>query len=581
MTSTSSRILRGVAAAWAVCTAAACAGRTMAPETRRPDAVVLSIVATADLHGHIESLPWLAGHLRALREARQRDGGDVLLVDAGDMFQGTLESNLSEGASVVRAYDALGYDAAAIGNHEFDFGPEGASAVPRAPTDNPRGAIEARARDAHFPLLTANVRHRDGRPWTGPNLQPSVIVRKAGVSVGLIGVTTESTPSVTDARNLVGLEITPIAHAVAAEAAALRAAGATTIVLLAHAGAACTSFESPDDLSSCSPRQEIFDVVRTLPAGTVDAIAAGHTHRAVAHRVNGVPIVEAYAEGEAFGRIDLVVDRASGRVRDSRIFPPRLLCGAMRRTDTAARLEPCRPEPYEGKTIAADAGIDRLLAPARAQAAAVRDRSLNVHIVTPFRSGGRGESALGNLVADLMREARPESDVAVYNWGGLRSDLPEGDLTYGRLYKLVPFDNAFATLDLTAADLGAAIARSLGRGAVHSFSGVRIEVRCDGDRVRTEVRREDGRQVEPETRLKVIVTDFLATGGDGIFVGFPGARRIEPGPPMRDVIADVLASRGGSLNGRDPGLFNPSRPRLTFPGELPLRCQTLTEAPSR
>ncbi|HEX7498679.1 MAG TPA: bifunctional metallophosphatase/5'-nucleotidase, partial [Polyangia bacterium] len=83
-----------------------------------PSQVTISVVGTSDLHGHIAALPWLGGYLENLRKARKETGGAVVLLDAGDMFQGTLESNLAEGAPVVRAYNALGYSAAAIGNHE-------------------------------------------------------------------------------------------------------------------------------------------------------------------------------------------------------------------------------------------------------------------------------------------------------------------------------------------------------------------------------------------------------------------------------------------------------------------------------
>src|SRR5207237_7198674 len=113
-----------------------------------PPALVLSIVGTNDLHGHIDALPLLGGYLGNLRRARARDGGAVLLLDAGDMFQGTLESNIGEGAAVVAAYNVLGYAAAAIGNHEFDFGPVGKAATPRTPADDPRGALRARAAEA-------------------------------------------------------------------------------------------------------------------------------------------------------------------------------------------------------------------------------------------------------------------------------------------------------------------------------------------------------------------------------------------------------------------------------------------------
>ena len=165
--------------------------------------VTISIVATTDVHGHLESLPWLSGHVQNLRAVRRAEGGDVLLVDAGDMWQGTLESNLGEGAAVVRAYNALGYDAVTIGNHEFDFGPVGRKTVPREPGDNPTGNIERRARQAHFPFLAANLISRAGIPWTPRNIQPSTMLTVAGVRVGLVGVTTMSTPQTTDPRNLV------------------------------------------------------------------------------------------------------------------------------------------------------------------------------------------------------------------------------------------------------------------------------------------------------------------------------------------------------------------------------------------
>ena len=144
----------------------------------RDPLVTISIVGTNDLHGHIEALPRLGGYIANLRRARARDGGGVVLLDAGDMFQGTLESNMNEGAAVVRAYNALKYDAAAIGNHEFDFGPVGPATAPRAPGDDPRGALKARAAEAQFPFLAANLvdaatgalpawpqrrRHDDGR----------------------------------------------------------------------------------------------------------------------------------------------------------------------------------------------------------------------------------------------------------------------------------------------------------------------------------------------------------------------------------------------------------------------------------
>src|SRR5882724_10039679 len=94
-----------------------------------PTLVTLSIVGTSDLHGaafsrnsSLGGLPLLAGYVNNLRATRASDGGSVLLIDSGDTFQGNIESNLSEGALVVDAYDAMGYTAEAVGNHDFDFG---------------------------------------------------------------------------------------------------------------------------------------------------------------------------------------------------------------------------------------------------------------------------------------------------------------------------------------------------------------------------------------------------------------------------------------------------------------------------
>jgi 5'-nucleotidase len=109
---------------------AACSSPAPKPVDRGPpkakkSARTLTIIATNDLHGAVDRLPLFAGFIANIRDARKADGGGVLLVDGGDMFQGTLESNLAEGTDVVRAYNAIAYDAVAIGNHEFDFGPEG------------------------------------------------------------------------------------------------------------------------------------------------------------------------------------------------------------------------------------------------------------------------------------------------------------------------------------------------------------------------------------------------------------------------------------------------------------------------
>src|SRR5689334_22386379 len=134
------------AAATALCAAGLLTGAC----NRQPARFTISLVGTNDLHGGVledngrGGLALLDGYLSNLRAARAADGGAVLLLDAGDLFQGTLESNLNEGAVVVDAYNAIGYHAATLGNHEFDYGPVGPRAVATSPDEDPRGALKAR-----------------------------------------------------------------------------------------------------------------------------------------------------------------------------------------------------------------------------------------------------------------------------------------------------------------------------------------------------------------------------------------------------------------------------------------------------
>src|SRR5689334_8792386 len=210
---------------------------------QRSSTLTISVIATGDLHGGVlprgdrGGLALLGGYVRNVRTARMQDGGGVLLVDSGDMFQGTLESNLNEGAVVVAAYNALGYAAAAIGNHEFDYGPAGPDETAQKPGEDPRGALKARAAGARFPFLAANtVDDATGQPVAWNNVKPSTVVDVGGVRIGLIGVTTPDTPALTIGANVTGLTFAPLVPVITREAMAVRARGATAVIVLAHAG---------------------------------------------------------------------------------------------------------------------------------------------------------------------------------------------------------------------------------------------------------------------------------------------------------------------------------------------------------
>ncbi|HEY0138051.1 MAG TPA: 5'-nucleotidase C-terminal domain-containing protein [Nannocystis sp.] len=527
--------------------------------------VTLTIVGTSDLHGHLRALPLLAGHLNGLRRARANDGGGVVLVDAGDMFQGTLESSLDEGASVVAAYGALGYDAVAIGNHEYDYGPVGPKTTAREPGDDPRGALRARITSAPYAFLSSNLRGDDVHPALG---LPATLIDRAGVQVGIVGVTTEDTPHTTIAANFTGLAIAPLDEAIAAQARSLRARGAAVVVVAAHAGGRCTDLTAPDDLASCDPAQEIMRVARALPPGLVDVIVAGHTHQAMAHRVNGIAILQSYANGVAFGRVDLEV---SGRtVVKTTIHPPRRLCSEREASPEVG----CVSVDERGAAVMPDPAIAAVITGALTRADVLRNEPLGPKLQADFVVGHRHENPPGNLFTDLMLRARPGVDVAILNGGGLRSTLPAGPLRYGALYQALPFDNRFARVRLRADQLAAMIAVGLGGGPWLSLAGLTVNAECKDARLVVTLLR-DGEPLAPDAPLELLTSDFLATGGDKLFAAMgepgPAAITIEDDPPLREVIAEQLRALG-DVELVPATYFEPARPRVKFPGELPLRC---------
>jgi 5'-nucleotidase len=528
------------------------------------DVVTLSIVGTTDLHGYVfpregrGGLALLGGYLSNLRVARAADGGAVLVIDAGDTFQGGIESNLSEGALVVDAYESLGYAAAVIGNHEFDFGPIDTDGGRQALGHDPRGAIKAAAARAQFPFLAANlVDETTGRHIQWPNVRPSVLVEAAGIKVGIVGVMTINALRATLAANVQGLRVTGLADAVASEASKLRASGARLIIVGAHAGGACSDFTDAADLSSCDGSSEIFRLARSLPKHLVDVIVAGHTHQGLAHEVAGTAVIQAYALGRAFGRVDVVLDRRTQGVVRHELFAPRELCARQDAAtlscgdegDATAHLPAAR---YEGRIVTADAAVVAAMAPALEGVRALQAKPLGVILDTPLPRSADSESPLGNLFADALREGS-DADVAFNNnfRGGLRADLPAGALTFGRLYDVFPFDNRLMRLTLSGAELETVFADEVRRNrpGTLGISGVRVRARCSADGLQVELRRPSGQPIAADERLAVVAMDSLVLGAVFASVRPPEGLRVSPDAPvMREVVEDWLRGRGGHLD---------------------------------
>ncbi|MFZ5445056.1 MAG: bifunctional metallophosphatase/5'-nucleotidase [Myxococcota bacterium] len=501
----------------------------------------ISIVGTNDVHGWVMGLKerfprgeirygGVAAFASYVQVLRQDNPDGVVLVDAGDLFQGTLMSNLTEGSVVIEAFNQLGYDAAAIGNHEFDYGPVGPISAATQPTMDPFGALKARIQQAKFPLLSTNI--YEAATGFRPSWLPSdgtVIVERHGLKIGIFGLTTPQTPTVTLPINVASLKFRPLNSEALAAATRLREKGADLVVAVVHAGGKCGDCSQMHDLSSCDvDAGEIFEMMKGLPEGTLDAVVAGHTHMQVGHLVNGTPVMESWALGRYFGLIELSVDPETKKVIPGRTQihsgieicetwdieskscdPRRLRARADEVTPVTAR--------FRGQQIRVDQTVLQAMQPAEQAVAELQDKPLQLTVPAALGRAYEGESALGSFLADSLR-ALAKTDLALMNPGGLRADLPAGPLTYGRVYEVIPFDNAVAVLDLTGEELERLLTAAFGsKKGVFQVSGLEVKLtHCVvPDRLRS-FTLAGGKKLDPTRRYKVAMPDFLARGGDGL-----------------------------------------------------------------
>lgn len=530
----------------------------LAASAAAPGPRCVQIIGTNDLHGHIEpdvkeakplppeqpaqkaitleegGLSGLAGYLRILREKYPRQ---TLLLDAGDLFQGTVPSNLSKGAAVIAAYNAIGYQAAALGNHEFDFGP--------ADHENDLlGAIKKRVAEAKFPFLACNIYEvKTGERPRWKNLKASVTFVINGVKVGVIGAITPDTPSVTVPLNVASLEFRDPAGEVVKEAAKLRKQGAKIVVLVAHIGGDCAHVEDAHDLSSCNANSEMFKLVDRLPEGTLDVAIAGHTHKYIAQFVKGVAVIESGSYSHSFGWVQSCVD-AQGKVKTD-IHPPIDVClqdwkegGCQNRTTSEGTV----PATFLGQPVKPDPAIAKTIQPFLDKVKAQQEAPTGITMAAPSNRRHDLPSSLGELVAEGIRSAVPKADVGLTNAGGVRADLPAGPLKFGQLFEVLPFDNRVVWMELTGAQLKDLLLAPLLAG--HGFpqlAGAKLEF----DRAHPEASTVTvaGAVVDPQKSYVLVTNDFLANGGDGtkkLMDSVAPAKRHETGLLVRDAFLSYL-----------------------------------------
>ncbi|HVM42828.1 MAG TPA: 5'-nucleotidase C-terminal domain-containing protein [Gemmatimonadales bacterium] len=445
-------------------------------QARAPaDSILLRVLATNDFHGSLEAKvqAWSnrrpVGGAAAVAGMMDRLAGACgctsIRLDGGDVMQGSPVSNLSYGRPTVAVFNAMGYAASAIGNHEFDWGVD---------------TLAARIRQARFAWLSANLRERAGGAvpaWTAPWRMLSA----GRLRIAVVGYSTEDTPSTTRPSNVASLAFDSGAARLDAAIAEARAAHPDYVIVVAHAGAFCVP------TGGCAG--EIVDVAQAL-THRPDLIVSGHTHSLVQTTVNGIPIIQARSNGTALGVVDFV-DSAGARVAHLRV-----------ETVWADREAP-------------DTAVARVVDAYVAKARPLADRVVATLAGPLGRTGD--QYPLGNLLADAYRDAA-HADVAIVNNGGIRADLPAGTVTWGQLFEVVPFQNFVVRLRVTGAVLRSALEHAVGMAEARAHvSGIMVKVspaNPAGQRV-TAVTLADGRPVLDTATYTLAVPDFMAAGGSG------------------------------------------------------------------
>ena len=456
---------------------------------------------------------------RATKIAEIRaEGGNILLVDAGDQFMGTLFFTQYKGEEAQRFMNKMAYDAMAVGNHEFDDGP---------------GTSGSFIRGANFPVLSANI-NADNEPQLAGLIKPYVVLDVGGQQIGIIGCTVEDTAILSSpGPNVV---FNPIEASVASAVSELEAMGINKIILLSHAG-----FGRDKDVAAA--------------VDGVDVIVGGHTHTylssvdegaegpypTVVNSPSGDPvlIVTAEALGKYLGRLDVTFD-ANG-------------------LPTAWQGEPILLDASVAEDADILAEVNSLYAPLEAlQNQLVGSASVDIN---GERSSCRFEEcSMGNLITDaiIWATAAEGTQIAFHNGGGTRASISAGNVSLGNVLEVLPFGNTIATFELKGEYVWAALENGVSRaenpenegtGRFSQVGGLRFTWNPNqpaGSRViSADVKNADGTYtpLDMNAMYKVAANNFIRTGGDDYSMFDEQAvNAYDFGPTLATAVADYITT---------------------------------------
>ena len=473
----------------------------------------IRVFETSDIHGYLLDtssgnentfqyrLAYIAKIVNNARTSGEYDG--VLLLDGGDIYQGMPVSNLTNGAAMRAAFDAMDYDAVALGNHEFDWNVTQYCADPDGTM--PAYQLGVYSGDPDIPVLASNLYYADTDERVNFT-KDYVIVEKAGFRVALIGYIDDYAMSI-----------------MADKIAPYRIEGGPD--LFAARVKEINRTESPDItivLCHCNP----IPVAEALSPEDADLVAGGHKHRGIyGFADSGVPYIQADASAQGYAAATLVIGQ-DGTVRVE---------------------EPLYTEIIQNKEALfdipenADLLDDTILAISRTAWSEISDEMSEVlgSIDKPIEKKGfvgDRETSGGNWITGLMlRKTRPEGAVAAFfNYKGIRASItiPEGqtahNLTVGDVYSLVPFNNTWLIYELTGPEL----AQQLVNGFMNTdygdqVSGLAYEYINHGTEEEPDIEiisitLNDGTEVnlhDPQTLYRICTSNYNATLDGSVFLG--------------------------------------------------------------
>ena len=475
-----------------------------------PIAKTIDIIYTNDIHGaitpmkdsknpgqHVGGVSYVGSLIKDLKEDSK---GNYLLLDGGDWGQGSYESKLTKGKTLIDVMNHLGYDAAEIGNHEFDWGQD---------------ALGEMVDRAKFPVLGSNIL-KDGKLLDG--VKPYTIKEVNGMKVGILGLLTPGTPGSTDPKNVKGLDFEDAAKTAKKYLPEIRENGAEFLVVLSHMG-------------------DRFDEKLARNVDGIDVIVGGHSHTNLYEpkEVNNTLIVQAGTQGKKVGELSLSVDPVTKKVVH---YKNTLI-------------------PVTDKTLKPDPEIEKIIAPVVNEAS----EKLSVHVGTSEVDLTHDrkkvlETVMGNVLTDAMREDA-ECDIAMQNSGGIRDQIMKGEVTYGDLYRVLPFDKYLVSMDLTGKQVKNILENSAKRTKGNmQMSGITMDVEPKNPNgKKTSNIKVNGLPLDENKIYRVATDDFLAGGGNGYRTFMDGANA-EYGRLTVDVLKDYmenhspLTSENAKIEGR-------------------------------